>query len=139
MPPNREGQTMNKTMRLTLASATLLAAGFGGTDAQAFVPKPIGLEAATEITIPIAMCGRSCRNGGRYIPGPPSVCADEGLNYCGPSRSREGGAGVVIPGTGVGVGVGPGGAGVYVAPRSNCRTITVERSDGSVSRRERCD
>jgi hypothetical protein len=85
------------------------------------------------------MCGRSCRNGGRYIPGPPSVCADEGLNYCGSSRGRGGGAGVVVPGTGVGVGIGPGGAGVYVAPRRNCRTITVQRSDGSVRRTERCD
>ena len=103
------------------------------------MPKPAGLDAATAIATPTAMCGRSCRNGGRYIPGPPSVCADEGLNYCGSSRGGGGGAGVVIPGTGVGVGVGPGGAGVYVAPRSNCRTITVQRSDGSVSRRERCD
>ena len=128
---------MNRTIGLTLASAILLAAGFGATRADAFMPKPAGLDAVTTITTPAAMCGRSCRNGGRYIPGPPSVCADEGLNYCGPSRGGGGGAGVVIPGTGVGVGVGP--AGVYVAPRRNCRTITVQRSDGSVSRTERCD
>jgi hypothetical protein len=31
---------------------------------------------------PIAMCGFSCRGGGRYIPGPPSVCFARGLNYC---------------------------------------------------------
>ena len=130
---------MNRTIGLTLASAILLAAGFGVTPADAFIPKPAGLDAATAIATPAAMCGRSCRNGGRYIPGPPSVCADEGLNYCGSSRGRGGGAGVVIPGTGVGVGVGPGGAGVYVAPRPNCRTITVRRSDGSVTRTERCD
>lgn len=37
-------------------------------------------------TSPVAMCGNSCRSGGRYFPGPPSVCADEGLNYCGSSR-----------------------------------------------------
>jgi len=132
---------MNSSVGLTLASAFLLVAGFGATSANAFIPKPAGLDAATAIATPTAMCGRSCRNGGRYIPGPPSVCADEGLNYCGSSRDRGGGggAGVIIPGTGVGVGVGPGGAGVYVAPRRNCRTITVQRSDGSVTRTERCD
>ncbi len=127
---------------LTLASAIVLAAGFGATGAQAFMPKVTGLDTATESVTPAAMCGRSCRNGGRYIPGPPSVCADEGLNYCGSSRGRGGGGGggvgVVIPGTGVGIGVGPGGVGVGVAPR-NCRTITVQRSDGSVRRTERCD
>ena len=46
---------------------------------------------------------------------------------------------MVIPGTGVGIGVGPGGVGVGVVPRRNCRTITVQRSDGSVRRTERCD
>ncbi len=136
---------MNRMIGLTLASTIVLAAGFGATRAEAFMPKVSGLEAATEIVTPAAMCGRSCRNGGRYIPGPPSVCADEGLNYCGSSRGGRGGGGggvgVVIPGTGVGVGVGPGGAGVYVAPGGggNCRTVTVERSDGSVRRTRRCD
>ena len=125
---------MNRITGLTLASAILLAAGFGATRAEAFMPKPIGLDAATAIVTPAAMCGRSCRNGGRYIPGPPSVCAEEGLNYCGSSRGG-GGAGVVVPGTGIGVVVGPGGA--YVG--SNCRTITVERDDGSVRRVRRCD
>jgi hypothetical protein len=129
---------MNRTTGLALASAILLAAGFGATRAEAFMPKPLGLDAATAIVTPAAMCGRSCRNGGRYIPGPPSVCAEEGLNYCGSSRGG-GGVGVVVPGTGIGVGVGPGGGGVYVAPGSNCRTITVERDDGSVRRIRRCD
>jgi len=125
---------------LALASAILLAAGFGATRAEAFMPKPIGLDAATAIVTPAAMCGRSCRNGGRYIPGPPSVCAEEGLNYCGWSRGGGGGGvGVVVPGTGIGVGVGPGGGGVYVAPGGNCRTITVQRDDGSVRRIRRCD
>ena len=131
---------MNRMIGLTLASAILLAAGFGATRAEAFMPKVTGLDAATEIVTPAAMCGRSCRNGGRYIPGPPSVCADEGLNYCGSSRGGGGGgAAVVIPGTGVGIGVGPGGVGVGVVPRRNCRTVTVQRSDGSVRRTERCD
>ena len=131
---------MNRTTGLALASTILLAAGFGATRAEAFMPKPIGLDAATAIVTPAAMCGRSCRNGGRYIPGPPSVCAEEGLNYCGSSRGGGGGVvGVVVPGTGFGVGVGPGGGGVYVAPGGNCRTITVERDDGSVRRIRRCD
>ena len=129
---------MNRMTGLALASAILLAAGFGATRAEAFMPKPIGLDAATAIVTPAAMCGRSCRNGGRYIPGPPSVCAEEGLNYCGSSRAG-GGVGVVVPGTGIGVGVGPGGGGVYVAPGGNCRTITVQRDDGSVRRIRRCD
>jgi hypothetical protein len=128
---------MNRTTGLALASAILLAAGFSATRAEAFMPKPAGFDAATAIVTPAAMCGRSCRNGGRYIPGPPSVCADEGLNYCGSSRGG-GGVGVVVPGTGIGVGVGPGGGGVYVAPGGNCRTITVQR-DGSVRRIRRCD
>ena len=38
---------------------------------------------------PVAMCGYSCRNGGRYIPGPPGVCAEEGLRYCGSSRDAD--------------------------------------------------
>ena len=131
---------MNRMTGLALASAILLAAGFGATRAEAFMPKPIGLDAAMAIVTPAAMCGRSCRNGGRYIPGPPSVCAEEGLNYCGSSRGGGGGGvGVVVPGTGIGVGVGPGGAGVYVAPGGNCRTITVQRDDGSVRRIRRCD
>ena len=54
-----------------------------------------------------AMCGRSCRNGARWIPGPPSVCADERLNYCGQSRPSEGGAGVIIPGTSEGFASAP--------------------------------
>ncbi len=131
---------MNRMTGLALASAILLAAGFGATRAEAFMPKPIGLDAATAFVTPAAMCGRSCRNGGRYIPGPPSVCAEEGLNYCGSSRGGGGGGvGVVVPGTGIGVGVGPGGGGVYVAPGGNCRTITVQRDDGSVRRIRRCD
>ena len=51
-----------------------------------------------------AMCGRSCNSGGRYFPGPPSVCADNGLNYCGSSRGRGGGGAVVAPGVVIGLG-----------------------------------
>ena len=130
---------MNGTVGLTLASAILLAAGLAGR-----VPRP------------------SCRSRRASMPRRRSLfrlrCAAVHAATVAatfPARRRSartrastiaahrapggGGAGVVIPGTGVGVGVGPGGAGVYVAPRRNCRTITVQRSDGSVSRTERCD
>ena len=89
-----------------------------------------GISSAAEA----AMCGRSCNSGGRYIPGPPSVCADNGLNYCGSSRGGGGG--------GVGVVVGPGGVGVVgprvVGPREGCRTVTVTRPDGTRITRRDC-
>jgi hypothetical protein len=53
--------------------------------ADALVTRAPSVPGALEAT-PAAMCGNSCRNGGRYFPGPPSVCAEEGLNYCGSSR-----------------------------------------------------
>jgi len=128
--------------RLGFVTATLLTLCFGIGGANAFVASP----ALTGISVdslatPAAMCGRTCRNGGRYIPGPPDVCYERGLEYCGSSRGGGGGGGVgvVIPGTGIGVGVGPQGGGVYVAPQQNCRTITVQRDDGSVRRIRRCD
>jgi len=83
-----------------------------------------------------AMCGRTCNSGGRYIPGPPSVCAANGLNYCGSSR---GGGGAVV---GPGVVIGPGGVGVVgprvVEPRRGCRTVTVTRPDGTRITRRDC-
>lgn len=116
---------------------------FGASSANAFVGGSSLSGANGSLIVPAAMCGRTCRNGGRYIPGPPDVCYQEGLEYCGSSRGgpppREPGVGIGIPGTGLGIGVGPGGAGVYVAPPQNCRTITVERDDGTVRRIRRCD
>ena len=76
-------------------------------------------------TASAAMCGRTCFNGGRYIPGPPEVCYARGLEYCGSSRGGGGGGGVGFYGGG-----GYGGG---------CRTITVERDDGTVRRIRRCD
>jgi hypothetical protein len=123
------------------ACAILLTLGFGASSAQAFVASPMPtIETDLSSVTPVAMCGRSCRNGGRYIQGPPSVCEQYDLNYCGPSRrGPEPGVGIVVPGTGIGIGIGPGGGGVSVAPSSNCRTVTVERDDGSVRRIRRCD
>ena len=132
---------MNTRTSGAFASAMLLTFGLGGTSAQAFIAAPIAADAASlSAAIPAAMCGNSCRNGGRYIPGPPSVCEDYDLNYCGPSRrGPQPGVGVYVPGTGIGIGVGPRGPGVYVAPGGNCRTVTIERDDGSVRRIRRCD
>src|SRR5512132_1834883 len=102
---------MSKLTGLGLAAAMALALSFAGGSAQAFVAAPLGMsvdvDAAGSLVTPAAMCGRSCRGGGRYIPGPPSVCADEGLRYCGSSRGGGGGGGVgvVIPGTGIGISV----------------------------------
>ena len=128
--------------RFGFISAAMLTLCFAASSAEAFIAPPALTEAAAgSLVTPAAMCGRSCRNGGRDIPGPPEVCYQNGLEYCGSSRgpAREPGVGVVIPGTGIGIGVGPQGGGVYVAPGSNCRTVTVERDDGSVRRVRRCD
>ena len=117
-------------------AAGLFAVGLGVTSAAAFVGQPttsstLGWETAA---IPAAMCGYTCRGGGRYIPGPPQVCAERGLEYCGPSRRPL--VGVETPGGGVGI-YGPGGGGGYGG--SNCRTVTIERDDGSVRKIRRCD
>jgi hypothetical protein len=135
---------MSRLKRFGFLSFTLLTLGISASGAEAFVAAPFaGLSAAQSVVTPAAMCGRTCRNGGRYIPGPPAVCYQNGLEYCGSSRDAGPGPGVVVPvpGGGVGIGIGPGGPGVYVGPGpgGNCRTITVERDDGSVRRVRRCD
>src|SRR4051812_20789960 len=127
--------------RIGFVAATLLTLCFGPGSANAFVASPALTDASPEFLVtPAAMGGYTCRNGGRYIPGPPEVCSQRGLEYCGSSRGGPGpGVGVVVPGIG-GVGVGPGGVGVRVGPpRRDCRTITTRRPDGSVTRVERCD
>jgi hypothetical protein len=94
----------------------LLILVFNLSSARAFVGNPTLLEGIGSPATPAAMCGRTCRSGGFYIPGPPSVCEDRGLEFCGSSRDR-----------------GSGWAG------TNCRTITIERDDGSVRKIRRCD
>ena len=133
---------MTNFARLGFVCATLLTLCFGAGSANAFVASPALTGASPEsLATPVAMCGYTCRNGGRYIPGPPEVCYQRGLEYCGSSRGAGPGPGIVVPvpGGGVGIGVGPSGPGLYVAPGGNCRTITVERDDGSVRRIRRCD
>ena|SRR5207253_8826305 len=92
----------------------------------------VGISSAAEA----AMCGRSCAGGGRYFPGPPEVCAENGLRYCGSSR---GGPAYVAPPAVV---IGPGGVGIsgprVVEPRRGCRTVTVTRPDGTRITRRDC-
>ena len=118
-------------IRSAMFGATLIALGASAGGAQAFVGgsavPSLGATAAT----PVAMCGYTCRSGGRYIPGPPEVCARRGLEYCGSSRGGGGGARVVVPGVDVRIGGGE--------RRRDCKTVTIERDDGTVVRRRRCD
>lgn len=113
----------------------ILVLGLGATGAEAFVAKPAAVEAGGIglLLTPAAMCGYTCRGGGRYIPGPPSVCLENGMSFCGPSRS---GPPRVLeerryeerPSWRDGDRRGGG-----------CRTITIERDDGSIRRVRRCD
>jgi hypothetical protein len=79
-------------MRYGLA---VLSVCLGIGDAAAVVGTRVNI-AAGAVATPVAMCGRTCQMGGRYIPGPPSVCFQNGLEYCG--RSSDAGAppGVII-------------------------------------------
>src|SRR5205085_7343671 len=92
---------MTTFARLGFVCATLLTLGLGAGSANAFVASPAltGLSPAS-LAMPVAMCGVTCRNRGRYIPGPPEVCARRGLEWCGPSAGRGPGVGVVVPGVG---------------------------------------
>jgi len=112
-------------------AATLLTLCFGAGSANAFVASPALTGSVDALATPVAMCGVTCRNGGRYIPGPPGVCAANGLEWCGPRRGPGPGV-VVVPGTGIGVQVGP-------RPRRECRTITTRRPDGAIVTVRRCD
>ena len=118
--------------RFGVAVAFLLA---GVAAAEAFPMRAPGAEPG--LVTPAAMCGNTCRNGGRYFPGPPSVCAEEGLSYCGSSR---GGGGYrdreeIIeeaprrrpgydagPYGGGGYGGGPARASLCITSRGNCAT-----------------
>lgn len=117
-----------RTTRLGYGLVALMF-GLGLTGAEALVVKP-SLPGIEGIATPAAMCGRSCRNGGRYIPGPPEVCYQNGLEYCGSSRSE--GPAVVTP---PGIYIGPGGIGIepprVYAPRRDRDCRTRMRPDGS--------
>ena len=72
------------SLALAAGAALWLAAAPAG--AAPAMPGGIGGTSPAE---PAAMCGYTCRSGGRYIPGPPSVCYREGLEYCGSSRDYD--------------------------------------------------
>ena len=112
-----------------LALLCLSAAG-----AAAFVVAPRAGAATDGILLPVAMCGRSCAGGGHYVPGPPTACLERGLNVCSPSRGPAPRAVVPAPG---GQAVG---APAFVGParRETCRTVTVQRPDGSMRRAREC-
>src|SRR5689334_1737755 len=77
---------------LTYGLATAMLIGLSLSSADAAAIRPMSPEALGfgALSAPAAMCGYRCRYGGRYIPGPPSVCYEAGLNYCGPSRPPGG-------------------------------------------------
>ena len=92
--------------KFALFGAMVLASVVSLGSAQAFVGSPglSGIAALPGVT-PAAMCGRSCEGGGRYIPGPPEVCAERGLRYCGSSRDR--GPAIQVPGVSIELGGPP--------------------------------
>ena len=82
--------------RHSLRSGLSLAVVVLGIEAaSAFAGRPVasGSFGPALNATPVAMCGRTCQNGGRYIPGPPEVCSAEGLEYCGSSRGGGYGGG----------------------------------------------
>jgi len=87
--------------KFLLFGAMVLASVLSPGGAQAFVGAPglSGIEAQPGLT-PAAMCGRTCEGGGRYIPGPPEVCYERGLRYCGSSR----GPAIQVPGVSIELG-----------------------------------
>src|SRR3954447_16246706 len=102
-------------LKYGLATAMLMGPSLTGADAAAMRPMSPEALGLGPMSTPVAMCGRTCRNGGRYIPGPPQVCYEQGLEYCG--SSREGGGGYGPDGRGDGGGGygrgGYGGGGQY--------------------------
>jgi hypothetical protein len=127
-------------LRLGLAAALVLGLAGNATALGPVTPAEVFGFAPT--FTPAAMCGRTCSSGGRYIPGPPEVCYQRGLEYCGSSRDpAPNPPAVVVPGLGLRI-EGGGGRGYREEPRprgDGCRTITVERDDGTVRRMRRCD
>jgi hypothetical protein len=78
------GRNFRELFLATMAAQLLVFTT--GSYAAYFPPTAPELRGHGPALSPAAMCGYSCRSGGRYIPGPPSVCYERGLNYCGSSR-----------------------------------------------------
>ena len=101
-------------LKYGLATAMLIGLGLTGADAAAIrpmSPEALGLGA---LSTPAAMCGYTC-SAVADVPGPPQVCYQRGLQYCGPSRGGGGGGGGYggggYGGGGYGRGCGGGGYG----------------------------
>jgi len=115
----QEDQAMRRTLSRYGFAAGMLLVGLGVSGAEASPSMASSTEATGlgATATPAAMCGFRCRYGGRYIPGPPSVCYEQGMNYCGPSGGYGGGGGRGGGGYGEGGGYGPrggyGGGGGY--------------------------
>ena len=91
MVPVVRGAVMGKGFaRYGLGAGILIGLGLVGAEASVIRPPSPAALGVVLIATPTAMCGYSCRSGGRYIPGPPSVCYERGLTFCGPSRGWGG-------------------------------------------------
>jgi hypothetical protein len=98
--------------RFSLASGALVL-GLGVSSASAFAAGPRSPEAlgAAAMAEPAALCGYTC-SAVADVPGPPQVCYQRGLQYCGPSRGGGGYGGGGYEGRGgYGGGRGYGGGG----------------------------
>src|SRR3954471_4832629 len=79
-------------LKYGLVTAMLIGLGLTGADAAAIrpmSPEALGLGA---LSTPAAMCGYTC-SAVADVPGPPQVCYQRGLQYCGPSRGGGYGGG----------------------------------------------
>src|SRR4051812_49828901 len=97
-------------LKYGLATAMLIGLGLTGADAAAIrpmSPEALGLGA---LSTPAAMCGYTC-SAVADVPGPPQVCYQRGLQYCGPSRGGGYGGGGYGGGGYGGGGRGRGGRG----------------------------
>src|SRR4051794_36191112 len=77
------GEAMSTALIRCFLVSSAVVLGLGVSSASAFVAGPRSPEAfgVAPSAMPVAMCGYTCRRGGRYIPGPPQVCYDRGLEY----------------------------------------------------------
>src|SRR5215213_9849441 len=71
--------------------ATAMLSGLSLTGADAAAMRPMSPEALSPgaMSTPVALCGYTC-SAVADVPGPPQVCYQRGLQYCGPSRGGGG-------------------------------------------------
>jgi hypothetical protein len=97
---------------LTYGLATAMLIGLRLTSADAAAIRPMSPEALGlgARSTPVALCGYTC-SAVADVPGPPQVCYQRGLQYCGPSRGGGGYGGGGYGGRGGYGGGGYGGGG----------------------------